>query len=57
MNVPEKKQALEALARLLDSAPAFGFVSLSVHVHDGQLDRIEELRSEARKAKPRPLHG
>ena len=57
MTTIEKRTALEALARLLDDAPDFGEVGLKVHLHGKAVDRIEELRAEARKAEPRGPHA
>ena len=57
MTTIEKRTALEALARLLDDAPEFGEVGIKVHLHGKAVDRIEELRTEARKAEPRGPHA
>jgi len=57
MTTHDKRAALEALSRLLDEAPDFGDVSLTVHLHGGAIDRIEERRGEAYKATPRGLHA
>jgi hypothetical protein len=57
MTAFEKRATLEALARLLDSAPDFGEVGIKVHLHGTAVDRIEELRAEARKAEPRGPHA
>jgi len=57
MTTLEKKHALEAFARVLDSAPDWGSVRIEAHFHEGRLDRIEEARAEAYKAGPRGLHG
>lgn len=57
MTTIEKRAALEALARLLDGAPDFGEVGLTVHLHAKSVDRIEELRAEARKTEQRGPHA
>jgi hypothetical protein len=56
MTALEKRAALEALARLLDRAPDWGDVGIVVHMHGGAVDRLEERRSEARKASLRGPH-
>lgn len=57
MTTSEKRAALEALARLLDGAPDFGEVGVKVHLHGKAVDRIEEIRAEARKAEQRGPHA
>jgi len=57
MTTIEKRAALEALSRLLDGAPDYGQVGVTVHLHGKTVDRIEELRAEARKAEPRGPHA
>jgi len=56
MTTSEKRAALETLARLLDEAPDFGEVGITVHLHGKEVDRIEELRAAAYKASQRGPH-
>ena len=56
MTTSEKRAALEALA-VLDGAPDFGEVGVKVHLHGKAVDRIEEIRAEARKAEQRGPHA
>jgi len=56
MTTSEKREALAALSRLLDKAPDYGQVGVTVHLHGKAVDRIEELRAEAHKAEQRGPH-
>jgi len=47
MNVIEKKEALTALAKLLDASPEYGRISLAVTVHGGRITRFEKAISES----------
>jgi hypothetical protein len=53
MTTEEKKTALTVLSHLIDAAPDYGEVGIILHLHGKILDRIEERRAEAFKAKPR----
>lgn len=43
-------RAVAALRVALRDAPAFGSVGLTLHFHNGQLDRLESSRAESYKA-------
>lgn len=57
MTAAEKRIAVETLSRLLDDAPDYGDVGISIHFHNKALDRIEEHRGSSYKAMARGAHA
>lgn len=49
MTNPERGAVLAALVDLLDRAPAFGEIGVVIHLHGGNVARIEERLIVSRK--------